>query len=723
MAKTKNKFRNINFSLNKLFNKSLKNRCFYFVIFTILIFNSSKVSAETNEILPFQYALFPEESCTLLQLKTKANELRENNFTKSMELQAKIKRQFKRYIKLTGHDFSFNLAEKRLSYLPNLSFYASDVSFGRGRNYLLFALPRSSDEASVLFDLALQKRVTLFVSLLESQEAKSKFNTYWTQERLCQLTTKNGWRFAKKSSKILGHAPIEPKGKKIPKLIETKFIARHASGEKRELTHLHLEGWRDREETPNETLFHLLQDRIQEIHQGRDEPIAINCLGGVGRTGTTSLVNCLRKDIDDYFAQGLDPAVVKINVVEKLFQFRLQRNWFLEQAGQLANVFSVLGDYVKMKIQERKALDTGDKTERKQIISSYDAKRQLNASRKVKPLPSADSDFFQFKDQKLKLCDLKEKIAICKQNDLLGFEEISDKIDIIFNQFVALKTLRGKKYNFRKFHSIRRLAFRPKGESLNASDVTMDNDLSYLLFACPKSAMEAALLFDAAFEKNITLFVSTLNSTDAPDRFNNFWQEDKISQIVTPRGWKISQIGKRVLATSAKTGGLSQQIVETTLQAELDDETLILTHLHFDGWNQDEEVGDPQLLKKLLDRIQELHQLQAPIAVGSKWGVGRNGVTVLSNYLRKVVNDQISQGVELDQIEVNVPKAIYEFRKQRANFVEHPELLATVYEALLAYYEDLIQHQRQNEKSDQPLLQLQTVSKSGRLIHHLRLKT
>jgi protein tyrosine phosphatase len=646
----------------------------------------------SNNVSSMQYNLFPEENCTLSQLTDRAAQLRENNFTEALELQARIKRQMKRFTEQTQHDYNVNLAENRMPYKPEPSLNANDVTLGKGRNYLLFALPRDATDAAHLFDAALQKNVTLFVSLLESTEARSKFNNYWLQNKLSQVTTKGGWKFAKKSSKILATAPKEPEGTKIPKLIETTIAARHKDGENRVLTHLHYEGWRDREAMPSETLFHALQDRIAQIHRGRDEPFAVNCLGGVGRTGTTVLTNCFRKDIDDQFAQGKDPAKVKINVIEKLFAFKLQRNWFIEQATQLANVYSVLGDYVKMKVNERKAHKQGLDIAPIKIISSYDVVRNLSTPRKAISLPDEDDEFYKFSDQACTLSQLKERIEALRKNDLLGFEEVSDKIDIRFQQFLALTEMEGNKHNFRKNMAIKRMPNKAEDENLNASDVVMGKKRNYMLYACPKTVTETATLFDAILQANIQLIVSTQKSTDAQDRFNNFWEDPKISQITTADGWTIAATARQVLATgSQKVEGASPaQLIETTLVASLKDEKRTLTHLHFDGWDQDKEMPEQALFKSLLDRINELQaKTDAPYAIGSKWGVGRNGTTALSDFLRQEVIDQATNGQELDEIRVNIPKTIFEFRKQRGNFVEHAPLLATVYEALLEYYESL----------------------------------
>src|SRR5262249_32958898 len=136
----------------------------------------------TTSTLFCGYGDFPEEELLLSKLSPRSYELRENDAIKASALIGKISRQFKAYVDSTQHDFSVNLCKNRMRIIPIEPLNANDVSVDTGQSYILFALPKTVDDASLLFEAALQKHTVLFVSLLESTEAREKFNNFWQQE-------------------------------------------------------------------------------------------------------------------------------------------------------------------------------------------------------------------------------------------------------------------------------------------------------------------------------------------------------------------------------------------------------------------------------------------------------------------------------------------------------------------------------------------------------------
>ena len=296
------------------------------------------------------YGRFPKETLKLSELKRRSDELKANNWKDGERLIKQIKKQFERYlaqlaIKGAGHNFDTNLSciqmQNRHETDPVIN--ASDVQMG-GCNYLLFGCPWRANHATVLFDVALQQGVALFVSTLESTDAQDKFNNYWKNDKLAQLRSRDGWTITNVGYRVLAIGEMELEGTKEPQIIESTLLATRA-GETRTLTHLHYEGWRDRKAMPSEELFHVLQERIAELQKGKTTPFAINCHGGVGRTGTTALSHYFRKEVDAQLLAGKKLDDIEVNIPEVLFQFRLQRKWFLGESGQLANAYSVLSDY------------------------------------------------------------------------------------------------------------------------------------------------------------------------------------------------------------------------------------------------------------------------------------------------------------------------------------------------------------------------------------------
>ena len=606
--------------------------------------------------------LFPEETRSILDLKKRTEELKSDYYAKAVELGCVIARTFKKHVKDTHHDFSLNHSKKRMRKPPESSLNANDVRMGERRNYLLFSCPKDVKEAGSLFDAALQVGVTLFVSLLESTEAEKKFNNYWQTSQLSQIATADGWTFEVQNKTVLAESLDDQKSANTPRIIETTIRAKHKEEDERTLTHIHYEGWPDREAMPSEKLFRTLLDRIMELQQGRDVPFAINCHGGVGRTGTTALSHYLQSEVDAQLASHHDPEKILVNIPRTLFKFRLQRNGFLGQEAQLVNVYSVLSDYVANLLKERS---------RVQEI--------------MHPLaPVEIHDRFQFSEESCKLGELKGKVEKLKEDSAQGFRDLAFKISVQFKQFLMRKKIEGTKHDFSQNLAKLRMTYKPK--ELNANDIVLQDQSRFLLHACPKKVDEAKSLFDACMQSNISIFVSMLKSSDAKDRYNNFWQKDKISQMKTEGGWSFDHV------ESESHSEASSKIISTSLIGSKDGETRQLVHLHFDGWDQDKKVADRILFQNFLERIERLQDDSTlPIAVHSKYGVGRNGTTALLLHLRKIVRLQLSNDILLDDVEVNIPKAIFDLRLQRSGAVEHAPLIETVYSGLCDYYEILKQ--------------------------------
>lgn len=319
----------------------------YFTTFVVCLLFSSLTALEST----IAYERFPTESRKLSEIKQRAAELKLNNCEEGERLSKTITKQFLSYLKQAekegkAHDFSANLAyfsmQNKKPEDPIIN--ASAVKMGEDRNYILFSCPDNAIGAGILFDIALEKGISLFVTTLESTDASNKFNHFWKNEKLARIKSRNGWKIINIHQHILATAEKEPEGTNTPQIIESTLLAIRL-GETRILTHLHYDGWRDRQAMPSETLFYSLQNRIMEHQKEQNAPFAINCYGGVGRTGTTALSHYLRKEVDTQLALGKKLDEIEVNIPELLFQFRLQRNYFLQESGQLANVYSVLGDY------------------------------------------------------------------------------------------------------------------------------------------------------------------------------------------------------------------------------------------------------------------------------------------------------------------------------------------------------------------------------------------
>lgn len=232
-----------------------------------------------------------------------------------------------------------------------------------------------------------------------------------------------------------------------------------------------------------------------------------------------------------------------------------------------------------------------------------------------------------------------------------------------------------------------------KGISLNANDVRLGKKRNYLLSSCPKSIKEAGHLYDAALHQGVSLFVSTLEATEATDYMNNFWTKEKLTQISLRFGWKIDYIGNHLLAERAKEPKAERtpQLIETCLIAKKDGAPdRILTHIHYDAWRDHHAAPNEELLNILLERIEQIQEESTTaFQVNCKGGMGRTGTLVISHYIRQKINEELEKGVALDSIALNVPEIVYEFRKQRKGIVSHGQQLTQIYSVASTYYEQL----------------------------------
>src|SRR5207302_1988868 len=112
-----------------------------------------------------------------------------------------------------------------------------------------------------------------------------------------------------------------------------------------EMTHLHLDGWVDRCAcSDDEVLFKLIM-RMRELNPDPAVPFSINCHGGIGRTGTTGVCLELFNEIDAQRMAGVPLDEIKLNVLGRLYNFRMQGRDIIHQETAFAQIFAVVGLY------------------------------------------------------------------------------------------------------------------------------------------------------------------------------------------------------------------------------------------------------------------------------------------------------------------------------------------------------------------------------------------
>jgi protein tyrosine phosphatase len=141
--------------------------------------------------------------------------------------------------------------------------------------------------------------------------------------------------------KILSQRPLQTGGTRIPQLVESTLLASRG-GEKVELTHLHYDGWIDRNPMPSIELFDTLMHRAKTLSPSQSSPIAVNCRGGIGRTGVFLVSHFLLTQIINQLEEKTPVDSLKVNVADAIYMFRGERKRVLSGSKELVQVIEYL---------------------------------------------------------------------------------------------------------------------------------------------------------------------------------------------------------------------------------------------------------------------------------------------------------------------------------------------------------------------------------------------
>ena len=163
-----------------------------------------------------------------------------------------------------------------------------------------------------------------------------------------------GWKIKKISQRQIakGHPSKNYSG--VPKIIESTLIATNGS-KKRTIKHLHYTGWKDKRAAPSVWLMDRLQNRMKVLSPNPETPIAINCRGGIGRTGTLATSYVLRKKINEKILKGKPLKKIRVNIPDTIYSFRKQRNGLVGNEIHLSQIYSITHAYYE-KLQRHKAI-------------------------------------------------------------------------------------------------------------------------------------------------------------------------------------------------------------------------------------------------------------------------------------------------------------------------------------------------------------------------------
>lgn len=301
--------------------------------------------------IPVEYDKFPEEWCSFEELSERADILQQD-YAKAMNIIDQIDERVKRDPAITSLSqneyqipgcldrtyFPYDLYRAGRD-IPGASIYGSDIHTDL-QYFLLFGCPYTLQEASDLFDIILHQGIRVIVSLHQHDEPAGKMNDFFEDQRLISCKLRDGWLIRKISEKILDEDPLFQEGTCMPRIVESILLASKGVEQIR-LRHFHYDGWQDGHPAPSESFLDELYRNIEPLLSPKT-PIAINCIGGVGRSGTFALGLYNRRYIDQCM-KGLER---KINIPENLYrEFRRRRAGVIRDPRQLAQVYSITAKY------------------------------------------------------------------------------------------------------------------------------------------------------------------------------------------------------------------------------------------------------------------------------------------------------------------------------------------------------------------------------------------
>jgi hypothetical protein len=215
----------------------------------------------------------------------------------------------------------------------------------------------------------------------------------------------------------------------------------------------------------------------------------------------------------------------------------------------------------------------------------------------------------------------------------------------------------------------------------------------FRLGGCPRSLVDTSSLFKKVLEAGDLLFVSLHEKGEHPERYHDFWENEKLRTLRLD-AWTIQKTEEKELARmqTPSTQGKIGRLVESTLIASRGEEKRTLTHIHFDGWVDQSPLPSEDLFYTLQQRITQLCPTpQDPVIINCIGGKGRTGTTAAARMIKFYIDKQLEKGVKLDDITLNIPQdIIYDIlRMHRKGMIGQPSHLAHLYAFTARYYEEL----------------------------------
>ena len=264
----------------------------------------------------------------------------------------------------------------------------------------------------------------------------------------------------------------------------------------------------------------------------------------------------------------------------------------------------------------------------------------------------------------------------------------------------------------------------------------------YLLAICPRSIYEAGDLYHLVISRGIKLMVSMFSSGEKC--CCEFWRRDILPNIPMKNGVRLAmnEPEKILFKDSASGVTVTERIIDVNIanrpvgvsscelmhtgimndskDGEIENNDFNdnfndngfndnkIIHIHYDNWKDNKPLPSLEALELLLDRIEEINLINdiAEFDLGCRYSRSRSSIVLTSHLIRYYIRVKIITGLEdeqcVDNIVINIPSIIYEFRLQRYEFLMRPEQLLYVYVLTAKFYARIKDIETQLKQLDIP---------------------
>ena len=214
----------------------------------------------------------------------------------------------------------------------------------------------------------------------------------------------------------------------------------------------------------------------------------------------------------------------------------------------------------------------------------------------------------------------------------------------------------------------------------------------HILTGCPRSLSQVGEWLNFLILQDIHISVSSMQENEK-NCYGNFWRSEMLYEAPLRYKWYVESVTHKV---SDYDKNVSETIIhlQQTNDVSYVKSSYAIHHYHYGNWKDAKEVPNQDSLSQLLSHIEDKHGHQSKIQMNCKHGRGRSGTMLLCHYLRQMVREKITAAaaataVVWDDIKIDIPKLVCEFRKKRLDYLTRPQQLTNVYSMTGAFVKQL----------------------------------